>query len=79
MRKLGSLLTQFPTQSAILLIRFYQRFLSPWLGSHCRFHPSCSHYGIEALRKYGFVRGCWKTLFRIARCNPLHPGGYDPP
>jgi uncharacterized protein len=79
MKRIGSFLVHLPVSSAILVIRFYQRFLSPLLGSQCRFHPSCSRYGIEALRKYGFLRGSWKTIYRIARCNPLHPGGHDPP
>jgi putative membrane protein insertion efficiency factor len=61
------------------LIRVYQKFLSPLLGSACRFHPSCSNYTIEALRKYGLVRGIAKGVWRILRCNPFHPGGFDPP
>jgi hypothetical protein len=66
----------------IALIRVYQKTLGPMLslfGPMCRFAPSCSQYTIEALRKYGLVRGLAKGALRIARCNPLHPGGYDPP
>jgi hypothetical protein len=63
---------------AMLIIRFYQRAISPLLPSTCRFEPSCSHYGYEAFRTHGFFRGGYLTLRRILRCNPLHPGGYDP-
>lgn len=62
----------------ISLIRGYQYFISPWLGSRCRFFPSCSHYGIEALRRRGVVAGIWLTAHRVLRCHPFHPGGYDP-
>lgn len=57
----------------------YQRTLSPLLGNVCRFHPSCSRYMVEALQKYGLVRGLWKGTRRILRCHPWNPGGYDPP
>ncbi|MEM7129219.1 MAG: membrane protein insertion efficiency factor YidD [Chloroflexota bacterium] len=60
------------------LIRFYQRFLSPLLGSTCRFHPSCSHYTYEAIEKYGVLRGTLMGGRRILRCHPWSPGGYDP-
>lgn len=63
----------------ILLVRGYQIFLSPLLGRNCRFEPSCSNYFIGAVRKYGPLRGAAKGLWRICRCNPFHPGGYDPP
>jgi putative membrane protein insertion efficiency factor len=62
----------------ILLVRAYRRFLSPLLGQQCRFHPSCSAYGLEALQVHGALRGTWLTARRIARCHPFHPGGYDP-
>lgn len=62
----------------IVLIRVYQRFFSPVLGQHCRFFPSCSHYAVEALSKYGAVRGSWYAAWRILRCNPLCEGGHDP-
>ncbi|MEC7354683.1 MAG: membrane protein insertion efficiency factor YidD [Planctomycetota bacterium] len=64
---------------AILAVRFYQRAISPWLGANCRFHPSCSQYTIEAIEKYGVVRGILKGAYRILRCNPWNPGGDDPP
>jgi hypothetical protein len=62
----------------IVLIRVYQTILSPFLGNHCRFYPSCSSYAIEALEKHGFIRGCWLSLRRISRCHPWHEGGVDP-
>lgn len=63
----------------IALVRFYQRGISPLLGSNCRFSPTCSQYTIEAIEKYGAIRGLWKGMKRIARCHPFTPGGYDPP
>jgi len=60
-------------------IRVYQKTLSPLIGPVCRFYPSCSNYTIQAIRKYGPVRGGWKGLKRICRCHPWNPGGYDPP
>ena len=63
----------------MLLIRFYQRAISPLLGPKCRFHPTCSHYGYECLRLHGALKGSYLTARRILRCHPFHPGGYDPP
>lgn len=60
------------------LIRIYQKFLSPLLGPHCRFNPTCSNYAIEAIKVHGIVIGSWLTLKRILKCHPLHPGGNDP-
>jgi putative membrane protein insertion efficiency factor len=57
----------------------YKLTLSPLLGRHCRFQPTCSTYFREAVEKYGAVRGAAKGLARIGRCHPWHPGGYDPP
>jgi len=59
-------------------IRIYQRVLSPLLGPRCRFHPSCSHYAIEAIERHGAARGSWLAVRRIARCHPLNEGGVDP-
>jgi len=60
------------------LIRLYQFFLSPWVGNHCRFHPTCSEYASNAIGKYGSMRGGWLALRRLSRCHPWHPGGADP-
>jgi putative membrane protein insertion efficiency factor len=61
-----------------LLIRIYQLCISPFLGNQCRFFPSCSAYALEAIEKHGTFRGTWMSIKRIAKCNPLHCGGYDP-
>jgi len=60
------------------LIVVYQRLLSPLLGPACRYEPSCSEYTRQAIEKYGIMRGAWLGVKRIARCHPLHEGGYDP-
>ncbi len=62
----------------VFLLRVYQYALSPMLGRSCRFHPTCSQYGIEAVQKYGALRGGWLTLRRVCRCHPWNPGGFDP-
>jgi len=62
----------------ITQIRLYQRFISPWLGPTCRFSPSCSHYAVEAIEKYGVFRGTAYAVWRILRCHPFSRGGYDP-
>lgn len=62
----------------IVLIRGYQLFISPFLGNHCRFYPSCSHYTIEAIDTHGPVRGLYLGLRRLGKCHPWHPGGFDP-
>lgn len=61
----------------ILLVRAYRGLLSPFLGHHCRFHPSCSAYAETALRQHGAWRGGWLALKRLGRCHPWHPGGVD--
>ncbi len=63
---------------ATLLIRIYQWTLSPMLGPNCRFHPSCSNYALEAVGRFGVLRGSWLAARRLGRCHPWHPGGYDP-
>jgi hypothetical protein len=63
---------------ALGLIRFYQRLLSPLLPPSCRFVPSCSQYGFEAIAHFGIVKGGWLALTRLLRCQPFNPGGYDP-
>ena len=62
----------------MVLITGYRRFISPLLGPHCRFAPSCSAYALEALRVHGALRGTWLALRRLARCHPFNPGGFDP-
>jgi uncharacterized protein len=62
----------------LLLIRFYRFAISPWLGSSCRFHPSCSAYAMEALEKHGVIKGSWLSIWRILRCHPWCDGGHDP-
>lgn len=62
----------------IALIKLYQLIISPWLGSRCRFTPTCSNYGIQALKKYGPLKGLWLTGKRILRCNPWGGHGDDP-
>jgi len=62
----------------IFLIRIYQLIISPWLGPKCRFTPTCSHYALDAFKKYGPFKGLWLTVKRIARCDPWGGSGYDP-
>jgi uncharacterized protein len=77
--KLLPFLVRLPTRLLILLVRGYQLTLSPIFGRQCRFQPTCSHYMIGALEKYGAIRGTLRGLWRILRCNPFCRGGYDPP
>lgn len=60
------------------VLRVYQFFLSPLLGQRCRFHPSCSQYAIETLTQHNVLKSIYLILHRLLRCQPLHPGGYDP-
>lgn len=62
----------------VKLIRAYQLALSPLLGQHCRFHPSCSTYAIEALETHGIFKGTYLAIRRLGKCHPFHPGGFDP-
>jgi len=68
-----------PASLLIGLVRLYQLTLSPLLGQRCRFYPSCSEYFIGAVQKYGVLSGAVRGIWRILRCHPFHPGGYDPP
>ncbi len=63
---------------ALILIRAYQLTLSPLIGHHCRFHPTCSAYAHEAIGKHGFFRGVYLASRRLLRCHPFHAGGVDP-
>jgi putative membrane protein insertion efficiency factor len=67
-----------PSRLLIKLLQGYRRWVSPMLGSVCRFHPSCSQYASDAIERYGAGRGIWLALRRIGRCHPLRPGGLDP-
>ena len=62
----------------ISIIRFYQVVISPIKPPSCRFYPTCSHYGLEAVQRFGALKGGWLTLKRILKCHPFHPGGIDP-
>lgn len=62
----------------IFLIRFYQKCISPLKKPSCRFYPSCSNYAIDAIKKYGALKGGLMAIKRILRCHPFNPGGYDP-
>ena len=62
----------------LALLRAYQLLVSPWLGPACRYQPSCSEYAVEAVERYGALRGAWLGLKRIGRCHPLGGHGYDP-
>lgn len=62
----------------LLLIRLYRAVISPLTPASCRFQPTCSQYGLEAIERFGAWKGGWLTLRRILRCHPFHPGGWDP-
>ena len=62
----------------LLTLRLYQTVISPWLGSNCRFYPTCSEWGREAIEEYGAFKGGALTLKRLLSCHPFHPGGYAP-
>ncbi|UCZ53252.1 membrane protein insertion efficiency factor YidD [Bacillus shivajii] len=62
----------------INLIRFYQKYISRFTPPTCRFYPTCSQYGIESFQRFGAIKGLWLTVKRIVKCQPFHPGGYDP-
>lgn len=62
----------------LALISIYKKILSPFLGNHCRYYPTCSSYADEAIRKYGFLKGAFLGGKRLLRCHPFHAGGIDP-
>lgn len=66
------------TRVVLLIIRAYQRLISPYLPPTCRFYPSCSSYATDAIARYGPWKGGYLAVRRLLRCHPLHPGGYDP-
>lgn len=61
-----------------LPVRAYRLIFSPWVGFHCRYHPTCSQYALEALERHGAIRGTWLAMRRIARCHPWGRSGHDP-
>ncbi|MGA4604688.1 MULTISPECIES: membrane protein insertion efficiency factor YidD [Pseudoalteromonas] len=67
-----------PKHLLILLIRGYQQWISPLLGPHCRFNPTCSSYAIQAINLHGIAKGSWLAVKRILKCHPLSAGGDDP-
>lgn len=71
-------LREIPGRIVLLPIRGYQKFISPGLPPSCRFSPSCSQYALEAVSKYGALKGMWLGARRLVRCHPFNPGGYDP-
>ena len=72
-------LTRVLSAFLLSLIALYQGAISPWLGPKCRFYPSCSVYAAECIRRQGPAVGLRRALWRLARCHPFHPGGFDPP
>ena len=75
----GRALWRAPRLALVGLVRVYQAVVSPWLGPSCRFTPTCSEYAVQALRRYGAVRGLVLAAWRIGRCHPWGGHGYDPP
>ncbi len=65
-------------KTLVAVIRLYKILLSPLLPPACRFYPSCSTYAIQALERYGLIKGLWLAGKRVLRCHPYHPGGFDP-
>lgn len=74
----SNVVSRLPQQGLIVLVKGYRLLLSPWLGSDCRFEPSCSAYSLQALQLHGAARGSYLTLRRLARCQPWCDGGHDP-
>jgi putative membrane protein insertion efficiency factor len=72
------LILQVPRRIVASLIRAYQVAISPALPPSCRFNPSCSQYALEAVTRYGALKGSWLAARRLVRCHPFHPGGFDP-
>lgn len=72
------MIRSIPKRIMLGMIRFYRRFISPMFPPCCRFTPTCSVYALEAIQKYGALKGGYLAVRRILRCNPFHPGGYDP-
>jgi len=67
-----------PARFLLRLIRVYQYLFSSLTGRNCRYHPTCSTYAAESIRRFGAAKGCWMAVKRISRCHPYNPGGFDP-
>ena len=76
--RIPSLLAKLPAKAVVGAVRLYQLTISPLLGPRCRFYPTCSNYMIEAIHKKGFFKGICMGIWRILRCHPFNPGGFDP-
>jgi len=77
-RRLARAIMRLPQKTLVTLVKGYRLLLSPWLGSSCRFEPTCSAYSLQALQQHGATKGSYLTLYRLVRCHPWCNGGYDP-
>jgi len=73
-----TMINKILTYPFIIIIKFYQSFISPLIGSNCRYTPTCSTYSINSLKKHGLIKGMFLSIRRISKCNSLFKGGYDP-
>lgn len=71
-------ISEFNSEVLIFLLNIYKRYISPMLPASCRFEPTCSVYSMHAIKKYGFIKGTYLSIWRVVRCNPFSKGGYDP-
>jgi len=78
LRKAAGFVFRLPQKILVTLVKGYRLLLSPWLGSSCRFEPTCSAYSLQALQQHGAAKGAGLTLYRLARCHPWCNGGFDP-
>ena len=76
-KRIFRLLSSFLAVTIVVLIKLYQRFLSPMLGGSCRFYPTCSNYALQSFQKYGLLSGSILTIKRLCKCHPFHSGGLD--
>lgn len=78
LRRVARAIMRLPQKILVTLVKGYRLLLSPWLGSSCRFEPTCSAYSLQALQQHGATKGSYLTLYRLVRCHPWCNGGYDP-
>ncbi len=78
LRRAARAFTRVPQKTLVAFVKGYRLLLSPWLGSSCRFEPTCSAYSLQALQQHGATKGTYLTLHRLARCHPWCSGGFDP-